>query len=248
VGQGFEKEDVKKHKIKRVYTDGPNSRYYNIDEYDTSGNLITSSKAYDGKPPFVTAELQYSSGKLIEKRKYESYSPDRLEIIQYSYNDKGLLTREEDTIICPRCKIPKRITEYEYNDNGRVLLEKYKSGEFNTQQKYYYNGNGLLIKIDASTDSFKNKSHTRYYFYDDMKKLIKDSVYNFTSKRSLRTYYKYYENGRLKETRNMGGKTMYYQTTLLYNGGLLDRIISKQKGHGSKKYYTTETFFNFERY
>jgi len=247
LSQSFDKDDIRKHKIKKVFINGPNSGYYDIEEYDTAGNLLFVSEVINSTPPFIKEELKYRSTTLIERVERASYNPERIEITRYFYNGSGLLMREEDTVICPDCKIPKRVTEYEYNDSSLLVFEKYQSGNFNTIKRRYYNDKGLLSRIEAWDGNNSDFSH--YYFYDEQKKLSKDSVYNFISKGSLRNYYKYDSNGRLAEVMNMSGRLMYYQAAFTYdNEGLLKKIINKQKADESKEYYTAETYFNFEKY
>jgi len=244
-GQSFSKEDIKKYKIKKIFSSENNE----IQEYDTSGCLVTISTKSDNRAPFLTNEFKYDPRllKLIEERKYQSYSPNRVEIIQYFYNEKGLQVKIEDTIICPTCEIPKRITEDEYNDSNLVEVEKYQDGDYRTLKKYHYNKKGLLEKIEASTG--KEIDYFDCYFYDDSKNLIRDSVFNLTSRRSLRNYYKYNAEGKLSEIRNVDNKGLYWQISYVYNEeGLPSKTISKQRGDEHNKYYTSITYFSYEKY
>lgn len=91
----------------------------------------------------------------------------------YEYNKFGELTKEE--------VIGKGITEYDLDDNGKLLEKKItEMGSLKSKSTYTYNGNKLLSTIVF--EDFTNASQINYsYDYDDYKRLsFKDeSGYQF---------------------------------------------------------------------
>ncbi len=118
---------------KRFYTYDENGLIAKVEDYNADGEL-TSKKTYiDGKPLYFESSNYYKSLGFDD-----SYSE------KWEYNEQGLLIRSS-FFTTAEVRYTEGVTEYTYDEQGRLIREYEVNNEGDFGQEYTYDENGNMI-------------------------------------------------------------------------------------------------------
>lgn len=177
-----ENVETKKEETVRKLPPQPEEKQYLLAEvYVAYGNNNYTIYRYD------------SLGNLIEEYGYDSYDPGYIHNqVKYTYNDKNQRIEEIGIKSGTDEKEINYRQEYEYNDDGKCIVEKHYdwNNELDYYYEYTYDSDGKVIERGRfwSWGEFNEKN---VYEYDDKGNLVSDTRYDKEDTRKSYSTYEY---------------------------------------------------------
>lgn len=166
---------------------------------ETAKNIEKNIFSMPGDNMFSKTIFKYdNSGNLLKQLSY-SNDGKYLDTIQYLYDDKGRLSKEE------RCDSSGGVlsTVKIYDEAGVLTCEEYYEDDILQEKLFYqYDQDGNVIETKSHENTDENWSEKNVSRYDQNGRLIEKASYNATDGLYLKTTYKYDEFGNLTEEIN----------------------------------------------
>lgn len=133
-------------------------------EYDTSGQVVREVEDLgSGDPTIYTYNYTYDKeGRVVKDSWVNSYQQTASS--EYTYNAEGLLSQER--VVYYDGKVG--ITEYQYDDNDRLIFSSYKyDGEIRTDHSYEYDNDGNVLN-EVINNYYSGSTTYIYNTYNDI--------------------------------------------------------------------------------
>ena len=209
--------------------------------YDAQGVLVeelfTNTDGYSAKTTYTYG----SYGELVEKLTVSGKTEDRT---KYTYDEKGRLSREEQTVLTGTKETKPLTLEYSYDEFGNRLSKKeYRNENLYRVEEWTYNQSGQVITYQYADGNGNVLDKVKYLYFADGK-LDQETYYKGSVAESA-CYYIYDDAGRV--TKKAIGTP--YETfisvsqNILYtydeHGNLLTEVTVKKDGTElSRREYT----------
>lgn len=186
------------------------------------GDKVYKELTIDNKTVYKWCEL-YSTKEYNEQGKETRYTSSVVDRIN-TYDNNGNKTYTKELYFFSVPTVYE--TTYEYNQYGKLILEKsIKDGKKINEKYYEYDSNGNQIHT-------KSEDTEEWNDYDDKKNLIhtkmKSKIQNSTSKKETDIYYEYNDHGKLVYYKQIAyGYMIEYEGT--YKWDDKDRILYRKE-------------------
>lgn len=200
--------------------------------YDENGRLIEIVNTYNDKID-VKKLYWYENGLLAKEEFYRSAHKDAApdNVTEYFYNENGRIIREN----IYQGGVFLSVVEYEHNDNGQKAVETTTFRNGNTEVvKYFYNGISQKI-AGIETTTRQGSVITERFVYDNNGNLSTHTKTGEDNYIFFRYQYVYDENGHitLSTSANREHLALEYETTLYTTDANGNVIKQESRGYNS---------------
>lgn len=179
--------------------------------YDALGNLLATTL-----PNGSTTSYTYDANNQINTLKTISKAGTVLSNIEYAYDERGNISKEDSTI-----DGVKTVKSYTYDEEEQLLSSTHKTGSTTKEYSYLYDQVGNKL---AATETINGKETRKQYKFDNKNALVSetgelgvDYSYDATGNVSQKRYangvvenFKYDAEGMLLSVQSSNGKTINY--------------------------------------
>lgn len=159
-------------KIESKDADG-NTQYSIERKYDANGNLTEDTLAFSEENTDSKLYEYDSENRMIKMIEVDNGDMANAIIYEWSYNAEGLLTKESFEYASGGVKT-KEYSEYEYDENGKLISKTIMDGGL-SYVTYYYDENGNLARsVREPAEGYDGLYIIETYFYDGNGNLIKE--------------------------------------------------------------------------
>ena len=170
---GNEIQPIKKQPIRIIQKNSKGQTIFMIEyNLDSTGKKISGTE-YMGEKDFPLIFKYDKSGRLILEKKGDEESGDIVEITDYTYNKKGILSGKVHYFVYPDGeKIIIEKLKYRYDKSGNLIYEASTSSGLETIKEYQYDNSGNRIKGIIKGEQKKPIAELHYTYTD--KGLLKE--------------------------------------------------------------------------